>query len=126
VRLLNAAQLAHHLGVTRAWVYEHAAQLAAIRLGDGPRARLRFDPDTATRALQAHNTKQLATPDQPLTGRRPGRPRRNPPSTVPLLPIHDPHARSILARVAAPFFRETHSPRALNSRSGAGHHTWWR
>ena len=49
-RLLSASELARHLGVTRPWVYEHAVELGARRLGDGPRARLRFDLDTALAA----------------------------------------------------------------------------
>lgn len=43
-RLATAAELATQLGVSRAYVYEHAERLGAIRLGRGPRARLRFDP----------------------------------------------------------------------------------
>jgi hypothetical protein len=50
VRYVDAATLAQHLGVERDWVYAHARELGAIRLG-GPRARLRFDIRHATRAL---------------------------------------------------------------------------
>lgn len=39
---VDAATLASHLGVTRGFVYEHADELGARRLGDGPKARLRF------------------------------------------------------------------------------------
>jgi hypothetical protein len=46
VRLVDAATLAARLGVRREWVYRHARQLEAIRLG-GPRGRLRFDLDLA-------------------------------------------------------------------------------
>jgi predicted DNA-binding transcriptional regulator AlpA len=42
--LLTAAQVAARLGVDRSWVYAHANELGAVRLGNGPRARLRFDP----------------------------------------------------------------------------------
>lgn len=48
VRLVDAATLADRLGVRREWVYRHARQLEAIRLG-GPRGRLRFDLDLALR-----------------------------------------------------------------------------
>ena len=48
--LLSAQALADKLGVSRAYVYEHADALGAIRLGDGPRARLRFDLETARAA----------------------------------------------------------------------------
>jgi hypothetical protein len=42
-RLIDAAAVARRLGVRRNWVYAHAAQLGAVRLGGG-RGRLRFDP----------------------------------------------------------------------------------
>lgn len=41
--LVDAAELAAVLGVDRGWVYEHGEQLGVIRLGDGPRPRLRFE-----------------------------------------------------------------------------------
>jgi hypothetical protein len=100
-RLLDATQLARHLGVTRTWVYEHADELGAVTLGDGPRPRLRFDPAIATAAL--HKRRQGPN----TAGRRPageapwpGRPRRRAPSTVPLLPVHQPGGRGILYRLA--------------------------
>ena len=34
--LVDAAAVAAHLGVTRAYVYEHAVELGAMRLGKGP------------------------------------------------------------------------------------------
>jgi hypothetical protein len=49
-RLVDAAELAATLGVERDWVYAHARQLGAVRLG-GPRGRLRFDVDAVTRLL---------------------------------------------------------------------------
>ena len=42
--LLSAAQVAGRLGVERSWVYDHAEELGVVRLGEGPRPRLRFDP----------------------------------------------------------------------------------
>jgi hypothetical protein len=41
-RLADAAEVARELGVDRDWVYEHAEELGAARLG-GARGRLRFD-----------------------------------------------------------------------------------
>src|SRR3954451_22951266 len=41
--LVDAAELARILGVDRDWVYARAGRLGAVRLGDGPKARLRFD-----------------------------------------------------------------------------------
>lgn len=43
---LDAAELAKQLGVSRECVYEHADELGARRIGNGPRPRLRFpDPN---------------------------------------------------------------------------------
>lgn len=41
--LVSASAVATELGCSRSWVYEHASELSAVRLGDGPRGRLRFD-----------------------------------------------------------------------------------
>jgi hypothetical protein len=95
-RLLTAEQLARHLGLNRAWVYEHAAELGAIQLGSGPRPRLRFDAQLAAQALQARRRNEpTATSEQPRL--RPTR-RRRTPSTVPLLPVHEPRTRGLFAR----------------------------
>lgn len=44
--LWTARQVADHYAVTREFVYAHANELGGIRLGTGPRPRLRFDPAT--------------------------------------------------------------------------------
>jgi hypothetical protein len=100
MQLLDASQLARQLGVTRAWVYEHANELGVIALGDGPRPRLRFDPEVAAQALQARRQTKSARPQPASEASRPGRPRRRPSSTVPLLPVYEPRARRILSRFA--------------------------
>ena len=51
--LLTAAQVAKRFGVERGWVYDHARELEAVRLGDGPRPRLRFDVERVAEALTA-------------------------------------------------------------------------
>lgn len=43
-RLMSAAEVAQWCGVDRSWVYAHADELGARRLGGGERPRLRFDP----------------------------------------------------------------------------------
>jgi hypothetical protein len=78
-QLLSATEVAKALGVERSWVYEHAIELGAIRIGDGPRPRLRFDLDTVQRLVSAAH----AAPSAPDTG-------RSMPiaaDSVPLLPI---------------------------------------
>jgi hypothetical protein len=47
-RWLDAQGVAEQLGVSREWVYEHADELGARRIGNGPRPRLRF-PEQAVK-----------------------------------------------------------------------------
>jgi DNA-binding transcriptional ArsR family regulator len=61
-RLLDAADLADLLGVSRATVYEHADALGAVRIGDGPRGRLRFDAETALAAWQTRDREPALEP----------------------------------------------------------------
>ena len=51
VRLVDAATLARILDVDRDWVYAHARELQAVRLG-GERGRLRFDLALVFRSLK--------------------------------------------------------------------------
>jgi hypothetical protein len=98
-KLIDASQLALHLGVTRTWVYEHANQLGAIRLGPGSKARLRFDLDTATAAINGRPAgRETSRPTSPPPGTRRRRPKRGADSATPLLPISPPRTRGILAR----------------------------
>jgi hypothetical protein len=48
---ISAAEVARLWGVHRRWVYEHADELGARRLGGGRRPRLRFDPDEVAKRL---------------------------------------------------------------------------
>lgn len=50
-RYVDAATLARELNVERDWVYANARHLGAIRLGDGPRGRLRFDRELVAERL---------------------------------------------------------------------------
>lgn len=50
--LLTAAEVARRFGVDRSWVYAHADELGAARLGDGAKPRLRFDSERVGRALR--------------------------------------------------------------------------
>jgi hypothetical protein len=43
VQFIDAAEVAHRFCVSRDWVYEHAGELGAVRVGNGSRPRLRFD-----------------------------------------------------------------------------------
>jgi hypothetical protein len=70
-RLVDAATLAGMLGVHRDWVYAHAPELGAIRLGVPP-GRLRFDPKQALDGLRpAAHPVARPTVTPPRRRRRP-------------------------------------------------------
>lgn len=80
-RLVTARELAPLLGMDVEWVREHQHELGVIRVGDGPKPRLRFDPDVAIEALASRaaplsvpgrRVRNLREPEVPLR-----RPRRN-------------------------------------------------
>src|SRR3954453_7044595 len=52
VQLLTVAQVARRFQVHPSWVYANARRLGALRLGTGPRAPLRFDPDRVALAVE--------------------------------------------------------------------------
>ena len=87
-RLVDAAAVAEFLAVSRDYVYAHAAELGARRLGTGPRARLRFDladVDRRTSCPAGRESTEVQTRvAEPIRQRR--RPMRLG-SDVPLLPI---------------------------------------
>lgn len=77
-RLLTAAELAVDLGVRRSFVYEHADDLGAVRLGEGSKPRLRFDPERAkvavSRSESGRSQTVLVSADgQTAVGERRGR-----------------------------------------------------
>jgi hypothetical protein len=94
--LVDVAELALYLGVTRAWVYQHAAELGAIRIGSGPRARMRFDLEVAKEMLAEAGRLRSTAEDPP----RPARMRQGSSTRpAPLLPIMPRRVRGALARV---------------------------
>lgn len=85
VGLIDARDLAEELGVARDWVYANAERLGGVRLGNGPRARLRFDMEKTREALAAGRQNDQPTNAEPPRRRR-GRPRREVvPAAVPLI-----------------------------------------
>jgi len=71
--LVDAAEIARLHGRTRSWVYEHAGELGAVRLGSGRRPRLGFSPARVAAALEKVDEPAPAQPPQLAT---PGRARR--------------------------------------------------
>lgn len=84
VGLIDARDLAEELGVARDWVYANANRLGGVRLGDGPRARLRFDAERAREALAASADGARPRRDGAPPRRR-DRPRRDSATVVPLI-----------------------------------------
>lgn len=79
-RYLDTAAVARMLDVSADWVREHAVELGAIRVGDGPRGALRFELDQIRRALDQRRLTTAPT-------RRPPRRRVRRPGGVRLLPL---------------------------------------
>jgi hypothetical protein len=82
VSLLTTAQVAKELTVSEEWVRDHQAELDAIKLGDGPKAHLRFEPER----IAAYKARCRVEPPEVRISRRPPRPRRAP-AGVELLPL---------------------------------------
>ena len=77
-RLVDATALAQALGVDRTWVYAHAEELHAVRLG-GDHGRLRFDIEQVIRSLNGERPS--------LQAARPARRNKLLPAGGELLPI---------------------------------------
>jgi predicted DNA-binding transcriptional regulator AlpA len=72
-RILKVAEVAGLLGRSSAWVYQHAVELGAIRMGNGPKARIGFDLTTIEQWKRDHQV--APTQNRPPSTRR--RPRRS-------------------------------------------------
>jgi len=57
-QLVDAAEIARRFGVSAEWVRTHSIELGAVRLGDGPRPRLRFDVTEVAEALGAREARR--------------------------------------------------------------------
>ena len=86
--LVDARAVANYLAVDRSWVYEHADELGARRLGDGPKARLRFSLDEVDERLTPCTAGRKSSAVEPASLSRLQRRRRPSLGTsVELLPI---------------------------------------
>jgi hypothetical protein len=83
--LVDVKTVASYLAVSTDWVYQHADELGARRLGTGPKARLRFSLREVDERLQA---MQGGTVEPPASASKPRRrPSRVTPTGARLLPI---------------------------------------
>jgi hypothetical protein len=85
-RWVGVEAVAAHLDVDASYVYEHAEELAAHRLGTGPKARLRFRLDLVDEALCLRSRRSREPEPAPLSGRA-RRQRAAKGTSAPLLPI---------------------------------------
>jgi hypothetical protein len=76
--LVSASEIARRTGFSRDWVYSHVDELGGVRVGDGQKPPIRFDPAVVAGRLRLDVPKS-----EPRS--KPRRPR--PRSDVPLLPI---------------------------------------
>jgi hypothetical protein len=77
-RLLDTEAVARMLGVSEEWVRDHAAELGAVRIGDGPKGALRFDVARIRGALESRRLHRPRVPQ-----RRPPGPRRRSRGVLP-------------------------------------------
>jgi hypothetical protein len=92
--LVDAAVVARELGVERDWVYSHAKELGAIRLG-GPHGRLRFD---LNKVLEGDDSTASGRRASPVRRRAP---RRLKPNSAPRLKVKS-HKKQRRASGSAP------------------------
>jgi hypothetical protein len=60
-RLMTAAEVARWCGVERSWVYAHAEELGARKIGTGERPRLRFDLAEVSERIAALGDSQTGS-----------------------------------------------------------------
>lgn len=80
-RILNAREVSKLLGRSAQWVYAHATELGAIRMGNGPKARIGFDLASIEQWKRDH---QIRPPEPRKPPRR--RPRRKLSQATNLIP----------------------------------------
>jgi hypothetical protein len=88
--LVDVAEMARRTGRSRDWLYDHADELGAIRLGSGPKAAINFNPAITReryRTLAVGNGNGRAPAPQPSRPRK----RRAKGGEVELLPIRGSH-----------------------------------
>jgi hypothetical protein len=83
--LVDAAELARRLAIERSWVYSHAIELGAVKLGSGSKPRLRFNPEVAAQVLRRAGEGPEADPPA-RSGKRASQPRGSQ-GKAQLLPI---------------------------------------
>ena len=86
-QLVSAAELSRRLGLSRSTVYEKAEEFGAIRIGNGPRARLRFDAGLVAGTPGGDARRSQRRGHRAVPGRSPESPAAPRPPKPGLLPI---------------------------------------
>jgi hypothetical protein len=63
---IDAAEVARRYSLSRDFVYEHADELGAVRIGSGPKGRLRFDPAKVVEALGGSSVREPRLNERPF------------------------------------------------------------
>ena len=74
--LLKTEEVACLLRVDVEWVRAHRVALGAVKLGDGPKAHLRFPREAVDAYLAARRVIAPGSTSEPAEARKPRRPRR--------------------------------------------------
>src|SRR4051812_33006341 len=77
-RLVDARTLAIEIGMSATWVREHAGDLGGQRMTDGPRGRLRFDPDEARARLASRSASEQSAGASQATAEAKSKPVNDP------------------------------------------------
>jgi len=125
-RLLTAAEVAQRFGVSPEWVRENADRLGVVRLGDGPRPRLRYDPGRVAEALNARSVRGRSdapnSPPERVSRRRRSRGSGKRTGLLPVFEVDSPakseKAAGRRANAPGPATRDEASPRTERTRQG--------
>jgi len=124
---LTAAEVARRFRVSPEWVRENADRLGALQLGDGPRPRLRFDPERVADALSVRSVRgRSGAPNGPaerVSRRRRGRGSGKRTGLLPVFEVDSPaKSEKVAGRRAnapGPATRDEASSRTEPTRQGA-------
>lgn len=125
-RLLTAAEVARRFRVSPEWVRENAGRLGALRLGDGPRPRLRYYPARVAEELSARSVRGRSdapnSPPERVSRRRRSRGSGNRTGLLPVFEVDSPakseKAAGRRANAPGPATRDEVSPRTEPTRQG--------
>jgi hypothetical protein len=124
--LLTAAEVARRFDVSPAWVRDNAERLGGLRLGDGPRPRLRFDPERVAEELSARPVRgrsdESDRPPERASKRRRSRGSGKRTGLLPVFEVDSPakseKAAGRRSNAPGPATRNTASPRTERTRQG--------